>query len=142
MPDRKKRTVPVVIVLAVLLFVLAVLVSTLLFWNRIEWRVRFGTWSATNTPPRVELCGRTFLPDRKQAQALAEVRAWATTIAKSNPQDKFSGIHVVDHAPGGAPMLTSTQVSPPVSKGGACTEVIFINVSPNRYVAYSLSGGP
>jgi hypothetical protein len=142
MPDRKKRTVPKVIVLGVLLLVLVVLMATLLFWNRIEWRLHFGTWSATKTPPRIELCGRTFLPDRKQEQTLAEVRAWATTIAQRNPQDKLSGIQVVDHTPAGTPILASTQVSPPVSAGGACTEVIFINVSPNRYVAYSLSGGP
>jgi hypothetical protein len=142
MPNRKKRTVPIVIVVGVIVVVLVVLTATLLFWNRIQWRLHFGTWSATNTPPRVELCGRTFLPNGKQVQPLADVRAWATTIAQRNPQDKLSGIHVVDHTPGGAPILASTQVSPPVRQGGACTEVIFINVSPNRYVAYSLSGGP
>lgn len=142
MADRKKPAAPAVIVLGVLLLVLAVLLPTFLFWNRIEWRLHFGTWSATNTPPRVELCGRTFLPNGKQVQALAEVRVWATTVAQRNPQDKFSGIQVVDHTPAGTPILTSTQISPPVSAGGSCTEVIFVNVSPNRYVSYSLSGGP
>jgi hypothetical protein len=115
------------------LLVLAVLVlaAVLVFapparlLSRSEWRVQFGTFSATAAPPRVNLCDRRFYPDGLR-YSLANARA-----------DADGPLTVVARTPAGTPILA--YLSP---RGSICTMTLYAESAPGRYVVYVLSGGP
>lgn len=122
----RSRLHSMVIVLVVGLFVIFLPPLQLLY--RIEWRVQFGTFSATSEPPRVSLCGWYFYP-ADQNMSLAQVQE----------TEKARQLKVVARSPAGTPILANIQTT---VAGSACAGAVYVEATPNHYAVYALSGGP
>jgi len=118
------RPRPVAIALVVGLIV--VFVPPLQLLNRAQWRVQFGTFSATASPPRVQLCGRWFYPD-SQTVTLAQAR-----LQEGRP------LEMVAQTPAGTPILANAAHA----HTGDCIITLYVETVTHRYAVYSLSGGP
>ena len=60
---RQRRWRPRPVAIALIVIVVIAFVPPMQLLNRAQWRAEFGTFSATASPPRVDLCGRRFFPD-------------------------------------------------------------------------------
>ena len=121
--SRRLRQITVLLVVGLIV----VFVPPLQLLNRAVWRVQFGTFSATSSPPRIDLCGRRFYPS-------------GTTESLAQAQAKQGTLQVVARTPGGNPILA--HFSHPVPGGNVCAFEVYVRTGPNRYLTYGLSGGP
>ena len=93
-------------------------------------RVTFGTFYTSGPPPRVEWCGRTYNRGRSEESLAPTLGQDALTRIGSTP----SGLPIVAYVMSPAERATyHTNV---------CTTEVFVQLSPNRYVGYGISGGP
>jgi hypothetical protein len=90
----------------------------------------YGTASTVGTPPQIRYCDRTYLP--------------AAAPRSGRPMEMLSGAERIGTTPSGMPVLAS--VLSPASRASlhtnVCTMVVWVEMGPNQYLAYGLSGGP
>lgn len=115
---RGRRLGTVVIVVAVA----ALLMSGVIGWVAYRRQESFGTIWADKAPPKIGRCGREWLND-----GTGEDPAPAT----------LNGLVQIDSTPGGAPVLALQSGCP-----DPIYTVMWVSLGPNRFVSYSLSGGP
>ena len=99
-------------------------------------RIAFGSFAASGAPPRVDYCGRRYYPGN-QAQSLAQINAFVAT-------GRLEGVQQIDTAPSGMPILAGV-MSPAMRaryQTSACTMSLWVQMGPDSYAEYALSGGP
>jgi hypothetical protein len=126
------------IVLAlVAIALLAVAVAT----PAIERRLAFGTFSTEGPPPRIDYCGRRYYPDSNfPNSAHRSGSAVAAELSANGP----TGLTRIGTTPSGMPISANimTRAQRASLHTSVCTMGVWVQVGPDRYLAYGLSGGP
>lgn len=100
--------------------------------------VVFGAISTSGSPPRVDYCGRRYLPGNTSA---AMSRAQVDAFLAENGEHSLARI---DTAPSGLPVLANvmTRKERTTHHTSVCTMGVWVQTGADSYVAYGLSGGP
>lgn len=100
-------------------------------------RIAYGTWDPTSPPDRIEYCGRRYYGGEGRRASREEIMATAVGFSNS--------WHVIGSTDNGTPYYAMvvpdsvrTRVSPPLP----CTMIVYVQVGPDSYRGYPLSGGP
>ena len=103
-------------------------------------RVVFGTFSTQGPPPRIDYCGRRYYPAPDFPNSPQESGSEVAAYLAANGQ---VGLTRVGTTPSGMPIAANV-IDPTERKFDKtlCTMVVWVEVSHDRYVSYSLSGGP
>lgn len=99
-------------------------------------RATFGTFDTSGAPPRVDYCGRRYYPGDR-TDTLARVQEFLALNGEF-------GVTQIDTAPSGMPIIAN--VMPPNVRAHfhttVCTMGLWVQIGPDAYRAYGLSGGP
>ena len=123
---------------AVLGVVLAAVIGGVAAAPAVHNRLTYGTFSTQGPPPRVDYCGRRYYPSET---GLAETRREIDAFLGMNG---LEGLQRIATAPSGMPIVANvipadTRVAYHTS---VCTMILWVQTAPDRYLSYSLSGGP
>ena len=124
----RRRLLVAAVMLAALL---AVGLGTVLLAPAMRNQWTYGTVSTDGIPPRIHFCDRDYLPA-------------PITAAKSRREVDDDPLAGIGTTPSGMPVLAN--VLSPASRASlhtnVCTMVVWVEMGPNQYLAYGLSGGP
>lgn len=100
-------------------------------------RITYGTWDPTSPPDRIEYCGRRYYGGPGRVTTREEITA--TAVEFSN------GWRVIGRTDNGTPyyaMVVPNSVRNKVSPPLPCTMIVYLQVGPDSYRGYPLTGGP
>jgi hypothetical protein len=127
-----------VVLFALLGVVLVAVIGGVAAAPAVQNRLTYGTFSTQGPPPRVDYCGRRYYPSEP---ASAQTRSEIDDFLRKNG---FHGLQQIATAPSGMPILAN--VIPAEARVAyqtrVCTMILWVKITPDRYVGYSLSGGP
>jgi len=132
------RSRRMVIVLALVgIGLLAALVAS----PAIARRLAFGTFSTEGPPPRIDYCGRRYYPNSNFPNSTYGSESAVATELLANGQ---TGLTLIGTTPSGMPISANVMTAAQRASfhTSVCTMVVWVHVSPDRYLAYGLSGGP
>ncbi len=107
----------------------------------IQRRLAYGTFSTQGPPPRIDYCGRRYYPDSNFPNSAYESESAVAAELSANGQ---TGLTRIGTTPSGMPISANVMTAAQRASfhTGVCTMVVWVHVAPDRYLAYSLSGGP
>lgn len=108
----------------------------------IEDRITFGTFSTQGPPPRIDYCNRRYYPDANFPNSPTES---GSAVAAELSANGFKGLTRVGTTPSGMSIVTHLVMTPAQQAGHdmeVCTMVLWVQTGSDRYVGYSLAGGP
>jgi hypothetical protein len=120
------------------------------------YRYAYGTFGWWHGPERISWCGRTYLPGNGTPLTRAAIEqqerdALTAQLETMNPA--MRAMYVRGH-PNDSPPLTEVARVPPLvggmllasgtgtGRGTPCAMVVYLEVDPDAYRTYGLSGGP
>ena len=117
------------------------LLAVLVVFPAIGRRLAFGTFSTEGPPPRIDYCGRRYYPDSNFPNSAYDSGSAVAAKLSANGQ---TGLTRIGTTPSG--MLISANVMTQAQRASfhtsICTMGVWVQVGPDRYLAYGLSGGP
>jgi len=124
-----------------LVLMLSLVVVAACLFGLTAYRVTYGTFAFWTEPPRIRWCGRDYLPSHGTVLTHAEVEQQRAALPGDQP---YPMVQVAKLPPVvGAPVLAS--VTPPATRDRLhvpCAMIVYLQVGPDAYRPYVLSGGP
>lgn len=112
-------------------------------WVLVEVRTSTGDWWPAATPQRLDYCGRRYLPEGVHVSG----RGIAAQAARTDPLD--GSVAAPAERVGTASLIDRRAVWASVEPGATrarlgipCAMGIYLQVGPDDYIPYGLTGGP